>query len=63
MKLDTDSVMIRCPYCGESSEVVIDLSVTQQEYIEDCFVCCRPMTMSIYVEEDSLRVETRNETE
>ena len=63
MKLDTDSVIIRCPYCGESSEVVIDLSVTHQEYVEDCFVCCRPMIISVYIEEDSLRVEAKSETE
>jgi len=36
-----------CPYCGERIEVVIDCSVEQQEYIEDCFVCCRPINFSI----------------
>lgn len=36
-----------CPYCGERIEVVINCSVEQQEYIEDCFVCCRPIVFSI----------------
>ena len=34
---------IQCPYCGENIEVVIDCSVVQQNYIEDCQVCCRPI--------------------
>ena len=34
-----------CPYCGEPIELVIDTSESEQEYIEDCFVCCRPITV------------------
>ena len=34
-----------CPYCDEPIELVIDCSVLSQEYIEDCQVCCRPMTV------------------
>ena len=36
---------VRCPYCGEWLEVFIDPSVRRQEYIEDCQVCCRPITL------------------
>ena len=28
-----------CPYCGEAITVVLDLSVDEQDYIEDCEVC------------------------
>jgi len=38
-----------CPYCGEPIELVLDLSVSHQEYIEDCQVCCRPMQVSLAV--------------
>jgi hypothetical protein len=38
---------ISCPYCGETIEVLIDCSVNQQRYIEDCQVCCRPITISV----------------
>ncbi len=32
-----------CPYCGEPTEVAIDPGGgSQQEYVEDCAVCCRP---------------------
>ena len=40
---------IDCPYCGEPLEVAIDESVRRQEYIEDCQVCCRPMTLTVNV--------------
>ena len=40
---------ISCPYCGESIELIIDDSVEQQQYIEDCSVCCRPIEVSITV--------------
>jgi len=39
--LDTQNVS--CPYCGEVIELLIDDSVPEQEYIEDCQVCCRPI--------------------
>lgn len=42
-----------CPYCGESIEILIDTSVPEQEYIEDCQVCCRPMVIHCYVDEES----------
>ena len=35
-----------CPYCGELIELLIDTSIAQQEYVEDCEVCCRPMVGS-----------------
>ena len=38
----------RCPYCDEMIELVIDCSVAEQEYIEDCFVCCQPIDVSVF---------------
>lgn len=32
-----------CPYCWESISMLIDNSVMQQNYIEDCEVCCNPI--------------------
>lgn len=32
-----------CPHCGETISILLDLSVLNQEYIEDCEVCCRPI--------------------
>ena len=47
-----DSQIIQCPYCGEPLEVSVDTSVRHQEYVEDCQVCCHPMTLSVTIDED-----------
>ncbi|MEL4897213.1 CPXCG motif-containing cysteine-rich protein [Crocosphaera sp. Alani8] len=46
-----------CAFCGESSTTFIDLSAgSNQSYIEDCQVCCRPNILYITVDEDTLEV-------
>ena len=38
-----------CPYCGEANEIALDPgSGTQQEYVEDCQVCCRPWKVMVH---------------
>lgn len=55
---------ISCPYCGESLEILIDISVRRQEYIEDCQVCCKPISLSICVnDEGQPNIEVRSEDE
>ncbi len=54
-----------CPYCGEAIDLVIDCSVIEQHYIEDCQVCCRPISVSIRIDSDnnaSVAVRHENET-
>lgn len=41
-----------CPYCNEPIEIVIDPSVSSQSYIEDCQVCCRPISLAVEIDED-----------
>ena len=48
-----------CPYCAESISVVLDLSVDEQHYIEDCEVCCQPIDLS-YRAEQSRVVDFRS---
>ena len=51
-----------CAYCGESSTTFIDLSAgSTQSYIEDCQVCCRPNTLYILVDEETLDVEIQTD--
>jgi transcription elongation factor Elf1 len=38
---------IECPYCGERIKVLIDSSDIEQQYIEDCQVCCKPINFLI----------------
>ncbi len=55
---------IQCPYCGESISVLIDCSVPDQNYIEDCQVCCRPINFSVTVSaDDSIEVVVSSENE
>ena len=46
-----DSAAVSCPYCGESSEVLVDLAGgAVQEYVQDCEVCCRPWSVRVQVD-------------
>lgn len=40
-----DLVAIGCPYCGEPLELLVDASAGDQQYTEDCQVCCQPMVV------------------
>jgi hypothetical protein len=56
--------VVDCPYCGESIELIVDDSVEHQQYVEDCFVCCRPINVDVAVDADgdiSIRVSTDSE--
>ncbi len=50
----TETVSIRCPYCGEPETVVIDCSQGSQTYVEDCQVCCRPMELTVTLDAGGL---------
>ena len=49
--LDASEHFFLCPCCGAKISVVLDLSVEEQEFIEDCEVCCRPLTITYAVED------------
>jgi hypothetical protein len=38
---------IICPHCGEAFSLQIDTSLSEQSLIEDCSVCCRPISLTI----------------
>jgi hypothetical protein len=55
---------INCPYCGEAISILIDDSVAEQNYVEDCQVCCRPMILDVSVDQDGdVVVGARGENE
>ncbi len=35
-----------CPYCWETISVLLDLSAAAQAYVEDCEVCCNPISIA-----------------
>ena len=57
------SAIIQCPYCGESIEILVDDSAGSQHYIEDCQVCCRPIAITVAVDQGQWQVEARSEGE
>ena len=60
-----DEHIIDCPYCGESIQILIDASIPEQQYIEDCQVCCRPITLIVSVDDDGaarVRASAENDT-
>jgi len=55
---------VQCPYCGELIDILIDCSIPQQNYIEDCQVCCRPINVDVVVTHDgALTVVVTDENE
>ena len=46
-----------CPYCGEAQEIAIDQGGgADQEYIQDCEVCCRPWNVHVAFRQGGSRV-------
>jgi hypothetical protein len=44
---------VECPHCGESIEITLDPgSGTEQDYVEDCEVCCQPWQVSVRYHND-----------
>ena len=56
---------VHCPYCGESFSISIDCSAGNQQYIEDCYVCCSPIIFNIEVDMESnlIYIKTQRENE
>ncbi len=42
-----DQVQIRCPYCGEQIDIPIDIGSADEDYVQDCSVCCRPILLHV----------------
>ena len=46
------SLEVQCPYCWEQIDIVVDNCGENQQYIEDCTVCCRPINFKIILNEN-----------
>lgn len=40
----------QCPYCWEEISMLLDSSITDETYIEDCEVCCNPIEIKVQFE-------------
>ena len=55
-----------CAYCGEKNDTFLDPDGgKQQEYVEDCQVCCRPNVLRVIfsadAQEATIEAEPENE--
>ena len=56
--------VIRCAWCEAPNQIFIDVSAgLEQEYEEDCQVCCRPLTIRVHIDPDTLRIRVDAEME
>lgn len=56
--------MLGCPCCGEPISVLVDDSLPEQQYVEDCQVCCRPIVLDVSVDsEGDIVVLAKSENE
>ncbi|MEM6509742.1 MAG: CPXCG motif-containing cysteine-rich protein [Pseudomonadota bacterium] len=56
---------ITCPYCGEQIDILLDPADLNQQYIEDCQVCCKPINFLVFEsidEELSVTVSSDDES-
>jgi transcription elongation factor Elf1 len=52
--VDQREQFFNCPYCVQKISMLIDLSVSSQNYVEDCEICCHPIEVSYQVEDDDV---------
>jgi hypothetical protein len=45
-----ETIEVNCPYCGQRYDTVVDCSAGEQEYVEDCEICCRPILFRLSVD-------------
>jgi hypothetical protein len=57
-----NEIFYQCPYCWQQVSVLVDPSIPEQSYIEDCEVCCRPTQFNIQVEEEGEAVFVQAES-
>ncbi|ASO04179.1 Cysteine-rich CPXCG [Arenibacter algicola] len=44
----------QCPYCWEEISMLLDPSISRQTYVEDCEVCCNPISVTPVFDEGEL---------
>jgi transcription elongation factor Elf1 len=44
-----------CPHCWQKISMILDLSIEEQSYVEDCEVCCNPIQINYTAEDDELK--------
>lgn len=45
------SKTISCPHCGHNQKVDLDTSGGDQDYYQDCRICCNPIHMRLHLDQ------------
>jgi len=53
----------QCPYCWEEISMLLDKSVSNQVYVEDCEICCNPIEVNVQFLNEELTVFEANNLE
>ncbi len=49
-----ESAAVTCPFCGQSFEIVLDVSIESQRFVTDCEICCRPFEVIAECEDGAI---------
>ena len=53
-----DSAMFYCEVCGQTSVIDVDpMGGYEQDYVEECEVCCKPHHIHVFVDPSTLELE------
>ncbi|WKV13375.1 CPXCG motif-containing cysteine-rich protein [Marivirga harenae] len=44
----------QCPHCFQEISMLVDISISNQSYVEDCEVCCNPLQINLEIEEGEI---------
>ena len=50
----TEEFFFQCPYCWEEISMIFDKSLNEDSYIEDCEVCCNPISFELKIYNNSI---------
>ena len=53
----------QCPHCWETISMLIDVSQPDQNYIEDCEICCNPLQIIVVTNGEKIENFTVNNIE
>ncbi|MGB5242456.1 MAG: CPXCG motif-containing cysteine-rich protein [Lutimonas sp.] len=49
-----EEIFFQCPYCWQEISMLMDPSIPDQNYVEDCEVCCNPIEINPVFQENEL---------
>ena len=52
---------LQCPYCRQAITILLDRGIIgYASIVEDCEICCRPIEIDYYVEEQDVKTFSYN---